>query len=155
MSLDETHRASTVCTNWVLKSFKPVSKRMTHDPPRPPPPPPAPHFLLQPLQNPTFNKHILLRTSPPSLGRDTLGLGTLGRLWGWALQGDFGVGHSRETLGLGTPGRLWDWETLGLGTPVKLWGWALLGWVLQGQSGIGHPRHTRALHGHSGLGTLG
>ena len=43
-----------------------------------------------------------------------LGLGTPGRLlgWalqgvGWALQGDSGLGHSRETPGLGTPGSLW------------------------------------------------
>ena len=34
-------------------------------------------------------------------------MGTLGwALWGWALQRDSGVVHSRETLGLGTPGTL-------------------------------------------------
>ena len=65
---------------------------------------------------------ILLRTSPPSLSRDTLGwalqgdsealhghsgdtlVGTPGRLWGWAPQGDSGAGHSGENLRLGTPG---------------------------------------------------
>ena len=40
------------------------------------------------------------------------GLGTAGKLWAWALrrrsEGDFGVGHSRETLGLG-PAKLWGW----------------------------------------------
>ena len=46
----------------------------------------------------------LLRTSPPSLGRDTLGLGTSGILWGWALW------ETLTTLGLGSSG------TLGLGT---------------------------------------
>ena len=43
---------------------------------------------------------ILLRTSPPSLGRDTLGLGT-------PLQGDSGAGHSgvgfQGDSGVGTP----------------------------------------------------
>ena len=80
-----------------------------------------------------------------------LGLGTPGRLWDCALQGDSRIGHSRETLGLGTPGRLWGWalqgdsggghsrETLGLGTPGRFWGCALqesLGWELQG---VGAP----------------
>ena len=34
-------------------------------------------------------------------GVETLGLGTRGRLWGWALHQDSGVGHSRDTLELG------------------------------------------------------
>ena len=38
-----------------------------------------------------------LRTSPASLGRDTLAAGTKGTLWGWALQGHSCVGH----LGVG------------------------------------------------------
>ena len=116
----------------------------------------------------------LLQTSPPSLGRDTLGLGTPGTLWAghsgtlwhWARARDCGVGHSsRQTLGLGTPGglwgtlalgtpgRVWGWalqgrETLGLGTPGTLWGWAIqesLGWALQGDSGVGHSRDIRDL----------
>ena len=86
--------------------------------------------LLRQLQGPY--QIILLRTSPPCLDRDTLGLGTPGRLWGSALQGD--SGHSEK--GWGTPGKL-----------------AL------GHSGIGHSRETLglealALGGHSGLGTL-
>ena len=28
----------------------------------------------------------------------------LGTLWGWAVQGVSGIGHSRQSLGLGTPG---------------------------------------------------
>ena len=97
-------------------------------------------------------KDTLLRTSPSSLGRDTLGLGTPGTLWGWALRGHSGVGH--ETLGLGTPEK-----TLGLGTPGTPCGWAL-----QEDSGVGHSRETLgwdlgwARVGHSreilGLGTL-
>ena len=101
------------------------------------------------------NSIILLRTSPPSLGRDghsreTLGLGTQGdsgdfgvgplglgtslRLWGWALQGDSGMGdsgtgHSRNTLGLGNVGRVWGWAS------AVLWGWAL-----QEHSRSGHSR---------------
>ena len=87
-------------------------------------------------------KIILLLTSKPSLRRDTLGLGTPGTLWGWALQpqGDSGVGRTRQTLGLGapntvglgTPGRL-SRDTgvgrsrSGLGTPETLCGWALPG----------------------------
>ena len=108
----------------------------------------------------TKPKIILPRTSPPSLGRDTLGLGntlglgTPGTLWDWALQGDSeilrgrsglalwgdsGVGHSRKILGLGTSGTLWvghSRQTLGLGT-------------LQGPSRVGHSRDTL------GLGTPG
>ena len=80
--------------------------------------------------------------------KNTLGLGTPGTFWGWALPantlGDiFGVGHSRNF-----------WELLGLGTSVILckysrdslkgivWGWALLG--TQGFAGdtlwFGTPR---------------
>ena len=108
---------------------------------------------------------ILLRTSPPSLGRDTLGLGTPGTLWGWALQGDSGVGHSskvghfRNTLGLGTP-RVWHSTKNGAGH----WSWALQGdWARRGHSGVGHSRDSGvgdsrqnlglgALQGHFGVG---
>ena len=68
-------------------------------------------------------------------------MGTPGRLWGWALQGDSGVGHFRETLGLGTPGRPGhSSEPLGLGTlrtPGRLWGWGppeSLVWALEDSS---------------------
>ena len=73
------------------------------------------------------SKPHLLRTSPPSLGRDTLGLGTPGRLWGWA----------GEILGLGTPKILWGWalqgdaETRHSGNPIQ----ETLGWALQGGTG--------------------
>ena len=93
---------------------------------------------------------ILLRTSPTSLGRDILGLGTprdtlllgtpgtLGLAPRKALQEDSEIGHSRETVGLGTPGRLWDWglSTPGtlLGTPGTLWAGTL-----------GHSRETLGL----------
>ena len=64
-------------------------------------------------------------------------------LWGWALRGHSGVGHSRKnsgaghsgnTLKLGTPERLWVWvlRAKDTATPRRLWGWAL-----QGNSGIG------------------
>ena len=33
-----------------------------------------------------------------------MGLGTSGTLWGCALQGHSGAGHSKDTLRLGTPG---------------------------------------------------
>ena len=120
----------------------------------------------------------------PSLGRDTLGLGTLnktlglgtpGRLWGWALRGHSGdSGHSRETR-LGTPGTIWGWHTLALHLR-KVWAWALQrysgaghsgtlsGWALQGDSKVGHgvtPERLSdwdsgwALQGHIGLGTPG
>ena len=63
-------------------------------------------------------KKLTSNIPQPSLGRDslglgtpgaghsgdTLGLGTPGRLWGWALQGHCRVGYSRDTLGLGRPG---------------------------------------------------
>ena len=87
---------------------------------------------------------FLLRTSPPSLGKDTLGLGTPGTLRGWA-----------RDLGLGTPGTpvtLWGWaiqrETLGSGTPGRL------GLGTPGDSGAGHSGDTLgwALRQHSGLG---
>ena len=76
--------------------------------------------------------------------KETLGLGTPGRPWGWAREtlgtpGTLWVGHSRETLGLGTPGRFWGWVLRGhsgLGTLGRLWGWAL-----QGHS-VGHSRDT-------------
>ena len=91
---------------------------------------------------------FLLRTSPPSPGGDTLGLGTpatlrglgatRGRLWGWALQGDSGAGHSGDTLGLGTialvlgtPRETLRLGTPGLGTPAKFWGGRIWGWALQ------------------------
>ena len=77
------------------------------------------------------------------------GLGTPWSLWGWALQGVSGVGHSRQFVGLGTAGSLrslWGGalqgvsgvghfsQSLGLGTPGSLWGWAL-----QGSLGLGTP----------------
>ena len=83
--------------------------------------------------------NYFLRTSPPSLGRDTLGLGT--PLQGDSGAGHSGVGHSRETLGW----RLWAWEfgdTLGLGTPWRLWGWALRRHSGVGHSRVGHSRET-------------
>ena len=71
-----------------------------------------------------FRETLGLGTGPLGLGPGTLGLetlgwalletvglGPLGRLWGWAgvvwgwaLQGHSRVGHSRDTLGLGAPG---------------------------------------------------
>ena len=38
------------------------------------------------------------------------------------MQEDSGVGHSRETLGMGTSGTLWGWalQALGLGTLGRL-----------------------------------
>ena len=63
---------------------------------------------LGPMQK-IKKEHIFLRTSPPSLGRDTLGLGTPGTLWvgheehsglGEELQGHSGVGHSRDERGV-------------------------------------------------------
>ena len=47
-------------------------------------------------------------------------------LWGWALQGVSGVGHSRKSLG---------WALQGDCEVVRLWG--LCGWALQGVSGLG------------------
>ena len=73
-----------------------------------------------PLTVAHFASMNLLRTSPPSLGRDTPGSWALqghcrvwtlqihfgvGHCWGW--EGHFGVGRSRDTLG--TPGILWGW----------------------------------------------
>ena len=52
-----------------------------------------------------------------------------GRLWGWALQGDSGPGHSENTLGFGTP---W-WSLHGDSAVGHSWGWAL-----QGHSRVGH-----------------
>ena len=68
-------------------------------------------------------KIILLLTSKPSLRRDTLGLGTPGTLWGWALQTQWGwalQGDSPGTLGLGAPG-------LGWALQKHFAGWALPG----------------------------
>ena len=83
-------------------------------------------------------------------------------LWGWALQGDSGVGHFRECLGLGTPvktpGSLWGWALSGVsGWALQgLWGWALqesLGWALQRVSGVGvGVGHSRSFLGVSGVG---
>ena len=70
--------------------------------------------------------------------------------WGWALQGDSGVEHSRETLGLGTPGVSkvgLSRETLGLGTPGRRW--ALQENSGIGASGVGHSMESL------GLGTPG
>ena len=38
--------------------------------------------MTQTREGPKYGKIILLRTSPPSLDKDTLGLGTPGTLWG-------------------------------------------------------------------------
>ena len=46
--------------------------------------------------NRSIRKKYSLRTSPPSLGRDTALQGHFGTFWGWALQGHSGVGHSRD-----------------------------------------------------------
>ena len=46
----------------------------------------------------------LLRTSPPFLGRDALGLGTPGTLWAGRGTPGTPAGDSRDTPGLGTPG---------------------------------------------------
>ena len=58
-------------------------------------------------------------------------------LWGWALQGHAGAGHSGDTLGLvqlqGDSGAGHSGDNLGVGhrrdtlTPGTLWGWALQG----------------------------
>ena len=67
----------------------------------------------------------LSRTSPPSLGRDTLGLGTPGTLgWGWALP-------------------LWGWA-LQADSEVDS-GWALRGhshWARQTLENSAHPAQT-------------
>ena len=72
-----------------------------------------------------------------------------GRLWGWALQGDSGAGHSRTLWGLGTPCTLQGHS--GLSTPGRLWGWAILAKVRHsgvghsgdsGNTGVGHSRKT-------------
>ena len=96
---------------------------------------------------------MLLRTSPP-----TVGLGTPGTLWGWALRGHSGVGHSKENLGLGIGGDSFgvghSRETLGVGTPGT---WTLV-WALQRDSKAGHSRDTLELGTPSdtlGLGTPG
>ena len=94
------------------------------------------NFIGASARPPENYRTVFLRTSPPSLGRDTLGLGTPGTLWGWELQGHsggwalhFGVGHSRHTLGLGTPGTFWGWALQGhfrvrhrVGTAGTFWG---------------------------------
>ena len=75
-------------------------------------------------------EHAILCSSvgqhPKTEKTNTLFLRAIGveHSWGWALQGDSAVGHSRETLGLGTPGR---------------------GWALQGDSGVGHSRESLGL----------
>ena len=77
---------------------------------------------------PSFSK--IYFTSPPSLGRDSLG-----------------VGHSRDILGLGNSGTLWGWALQGESGLEPLWGWALAdsgaghsgdtpGWTLQGSSEV-------------------
>ena len=108
---------------------------------------------------------------PTSLDKDTLGLGTPGILWGWALRGHSGV-HSRfgtaGRLELGTPGTLSETllagtlqEDCGVGHSGRLWGWESgnipgdSGLALWGHSGVGRSRES--LGGHSkdtlGLGT--
>ena len=79
--------------------------------------------------------------------RDTLGLGTVGRLWGWALLDSWGWALQAGGWALGTPGRLCAWALQGdsgAGHSGKFWGWAL-----QGDCGVGHSRETL------GLGTQG
>ena len=71
-----------------------------------------------------MKKIILLRTSPILWGWALQGDSGAGHSGGWALQEKSEVGHSRETLGLGTPGRLWGWALQGplrLGTPGMRW----------------------------------
>ena len=64
--------------------------------------------------------------------RDTLRLGSVGILCGWALQGYFAVGHIRQALqGYSAVGHCR--HTLRLGTAGMLGGWAL-----QGYSVVGH-----------------
>ena len=80
-------------------------------------------------------KIILLRT-PPLWGwalQGDSGAGHSRETWGWALQGDSKVGHSRER---GTPwvGHSGQGDSA-LGHSRKTWGWAL-----QGDSGVGHSR---------------
>ena len=73
-------------------------------------------------------KIILLLTSKPSLRRDTLGLGTPGTLWGWALQTQWGWALQGDSLGH--------------------WGWALQVWVGRSRNTlrVGHSRaRTRVL----------
>ena len=99
------------------------------------------------MQGQKDNNKKLFRTSPPSLGRDTLGLGTPGRLWGWALRGHSGVGHS-----MGTPGH----SGLGLGSGAGHSAHSEVG-QRQGDSGVGHSRETLDSRGTVELGrdTLG
>ena len=71
-------------------------------------------------------------------------------LWRWALQVHFrGVGHSRETLGLGTSGRLWAWALrrivgTGVGHSRKLGS--------SKKYGVGHSRDTLDGHSRDTLG---
>ena len=138
---------------WYLTKDPNSGKRPTQGPPQtsnPWTPNPKRFFSASPEPN-SKPKLILLRPGPPpSLGRDTLGLGrhsgvghsretlgwalgTVGKTLGWALQGESGVGQTlwvgqlRETLGLG--------RHSGLGTLGRLWAWAL-----QGHFGVGHSR---------------
>ena len=97
-----------------------------------------------------LNLIILLRTCPVLVEI----------LWGWALQGHSGAGHSRTTLGLqgdsgaghcrglGAPGHSdlgHSTETLGLGNFSETSTGTLSGWALQGDSGVGHSGNTLAL----------
>ena len=121
--------------------------------------------LSRPKGNPGINrvplfgfKGIRREPKPPNYFTSNIptlrGLGTSGSLWGWALQGVSGVGHSREVSGVGHFRSLWGWALQGvsglgisgslgnpgvsgfahsrrLGTPGSLWGW---GWALQLES---------------------
>ena len=84
----------------------------------------------------------LQRVSWALQGVSGLGVSTSGRLWAlqdsledsWSLW----VAHFMQTLGLGTPGRPWSWAVfglLGLGTSGS---WALQGLGTQGVSEVGH-----------------
>ena len=86
---------------------------------------------------------VLLRTFPPSLGRDTLALGTPGTLWGWALRGHSGVGH--ETLRLGTQGDSGAGQSGWARQADSVAGHSTLGWALQGHSGVRHSMETLGL----------
>ena len=64
--------------------------------------------------------------------RETLGLGTPGTFWGWALQeGDSGAGHSRET-GVGHSRRLWCWALWGHSGAHSKFGHSGTGWAERG-----------------------
>ena len=71
--------------------------------------------------------------------RDTLRLGSVRILCGWALQGYSAVGHCRDTWWLGTAGILCGWAH-----PLSIAG-ILIGWALQRYLVVGHCRDTLRL----------